>query len=443
MRAAPIGSDAPPSAPSSDDLRVGRLRAFLRPMFVIAIGFVVSYVAFAVWLRSAAFAITVFAILQYMACIRWSLRILDEGDVERSARVTGVSLLVMIGIGAPCLTFASTALVLIPLAGVAVVLPYVPPASLRRYMVGALGVTLWVVVAGEVLPPFFARPPEPIADAIVLAGAAASIALTLRMLWTDSVQLRTSLVEARAAADAAAAAVAVRDDFLSVASHELRTPLSALRLQVELLARKSDDEARTAAVERQTSRLVKLVDELLDVSRLSQGRLTLSPEPTSLAACAREVVGTLAGPLTKAGCEVTLRLDEEARGTWDRVRVEQVVTNLVENALKYGAGRPVDVEVGVQGEHAVLRVRDRGIGMKPEEAARVFRKFERAASARHYGGLGLGLWIAARIVDAHGGRIDVETAPGAGATFTVRLPRRSSLQQEIRSAERTGERTIG
>lgn len=240
-------------------------------------------------------------------------------------------------------------------------------------------------------------------DAITIAGAAAPVALTLRMLWSDFQRLHASL-------DAARRAVGVRDEFLSIASHELRTPVTALQLQIGLLRRGAGvDAARVEAIDKQAGRLARLVDELLDVSRLQDGVVSLRRAPTSLAACVRDVVAALQEPLRAAGCDATLTLDERATGAWDRARLEQVVANLVDNARKYGAGAPVDVEVCMDGAHAVLRVVDRGIGVAPADRAR-------------YGGLGLGLWITARIVAAHGGSVAVDGAPGRGATFTVRLP---------------------
>jgi len=166
------------------------------------------------------------------------------------------------------------------------------------------------------------------------------------------------------------------------------------------------------------------VDALLDVSRLTQGRLALTWEELDLTEVVREVAERFAQQAAKAGCELKVVAEERVVGRWDRLRLEQVVTNLLSNALKYGAGRPVHVEVEGESERAVLAVRDEGIGIEPEHLERIFGKFERAVSGRHYGGLGLGLYITRQIVQALEGTIEVESEPGHGATFRVVLPRR-------------------
>jgi PAS domain S-box-containing protein len=228
-------------------------------------------------------------------------------------------------------------------------------------------------------------------------------------------------------------AVALRDEFLSVASHELRTPVTSLQLAVQsALTVGSGSDAppgflRKAleSAERQTRRLGRLVDALLDVSRIQAGRLELQREPTDLCVIVRDVVALLGEDARRAGCDVTIATPVDGEpivGHWDRVRLEQVVTNLLSNAIKYGAGASIRVTVERAGGRARLAVRDRGIGVAPAERGRIFERFERAVSSKHYGGLGLGLYIVRRIVDAHGGAIGVESAPGAGAQFVVELP---------------------
>ena len=228
----------------------------------------------------------------------------------------------------------------------------------------------------------------------------------------------------------ARAAVRVRDDFLSVAGHELRTPLAAVLLQLESLERQLRSDAAdlpriAARVGKATAsavRLGDLIQELLDVSRITSGRLRLDPEPLDLAQLVGDVVGKLADAAALAGCELQVDLAAPVPGQWDRMRMEQVVGNLLANAIKYGAGAPIDVSLAASGDAAVLRVTDRGIGIEPRDLERIFGRFERAVSARHYGGFGLGLWIAREIVEAAGGAIAVASTPGQGATFTVTLP---------------------
>lgn len=226
----------------------------------------------------------------------------------------------------------------------------------------------------------------------------------------------------------AQAAVAARDEFLSIASHELRTPLAALKLAVQNLKRMLGGSAGAAgrrsleAAERQAGRLETLVAALLDVSRIQAGRLDLSLEEVDLGALVQETVAQFEEQLALSGCAVSVRAGGPLTGRWDRLRLGQVVTNLLSNAMKYGEGKPIEIEVEGDGERARLSVRDGGIGLGPEAQRRIFQRFVRAASSRNYGGLGLGLYIARRLAEAHGGTVGVRSEPGRGSTFTLVLP---------------------
>jgi PAS domain S-box-containing protein len=220
-------------------------------------------------------------------------------------------------------------------------------------------------------------------------------------------------------------AVRARDAFLSIASHELRTPLTTLGLQVEAMSRSNPPETteftqRCAAVKRQTKRLDRLVGMLLEVSRIATGRLTLDLEQVDMVEVVRDVV--VEASVGVKNRPIALHAEAPVVGNWDRLRLLQIATNLVGNAVKYGRGRPIDVTVRLDGEVAVLEVVDHGIGISAEDRERIFDRFERAVSERHYGGLGLGLWITREIVKVFGGEIAVQSAPGEGSTFTVRLP---------------------
>jgi signal transduction histidine kinase len=228
-------------------------------------------------------------------------------------------------------------------------------------------------------------------------------------------------------------AVRARDDFLSIASHELRTPLTPLRLQIgDLLDRARASElqaqpaekvtARLESVSRQVDRMARLVSNLLDVSRIMAGRVALERESVELVELVREVLERADPEVQRGRYQVSFEATPPLFGRWDRLRIEQVVTNLVSNALKYGEGKPVELCVQRKDGEALLEVRDHGIGVAPDQQERIFGRFERAVSARSYGGMGLGLYIVRRFVEAHGGTVRVESRLGEGSTFTVELP---------------------
>jgi signal transduction histidine kinase len=228
-------------------------------------------------------------------------------------------------------------------------------------------------------------------------------------------------------------ALGTRDEFLAIASHELYTPLTTLLLATQHLTKTAGftpvdaDVVRksTTAVARQAERLKALVGELLDVTRLTVGAPALDLRPHDMRDLVQRVLVDLQPQLERAKCDVRLHAPAPVQGKWDVVRVEQVVVNLLTNAMKFGAGKPIDVTVVGVGDRARLTIRDYGIGIEPARQESIFARFERAVPASHYGGLGLGLYICRRIVEAHGGCIRVESVPGAGATFVVDLPSRT------------------
>lgn len=249
-------------------------------------------------------------------------------------------------------------------------------------------------------------------------------------------ELRATLAEQRHAEAKALQAVVARDEFLAVASHELLTPLSALQLQVRLLeqdiaagrAQGGDRSALgLASMKRQVARMAALVDTVFRVSGLDRGQLVLDPRAIDLAAIVRAALSDLeasGGVLAP----VTLRLREPMNGSWDPTRVEQIVMNLLTNAMKYGDGKPVSIDLECEAHDSgwvSLSVSDQGCGIAPAEVDSIFEKFHRGQAGRRARGLGLGLFVVRELVAAMGGWISVSSTVGQGSTFRVSLPGRT------------------
>jgi signal transduction histidine kinase len=229
-------------------------------------------------------------------------------------------------------------------------------------------------------------------------------------------------------------AVRMRDDFMSMVSHELRTPLNTLYLEAQLrqlhlakgnLANFAPDRlpAMIERDQRQIRNMVRLIDDMLDVTRMRRDALSIQTKPVDLAVLAHAVVENLRHQAEAAGVAIALEVPAELHGVWDEFRIEQVLTNLLTNALRYGGGKPVEMVVQEVGDAARVSVRDHGIGIGPDDQERIFEQFERTDDSRkHAAGLGLGLYITRKIVGLHDGQIRVESTPGQGATFIVDLP---------------------
>ena len=285
----------------------------------------------------------------------------------------------------------------------------------------------------------FARPQlhESLLALQVFLGVVAIGVMLLGAVVTERSRVQEALREA----------VAVRDEFLSIAGHELRTPLSALGLELGSLHRRlqengaastsaraapdadSDSTSPASALAhraqraiRQVERLNQLINRLLEVSQLRLGHLPLERTEVDLRAPVQDVLERFTEQAEQADCRLELRAEGPVTGYWDPIRLEQVTTNLIANAIKYGPGKPIEVSVERQGSNAVLTVRDHGIGVPEGQVDRIFDRFARAAPTRHFGGLGLGLYIARQIVQAHGGTIQVGRQSGAGSSFVVQLP---------------------
>ena len=228
-------------------------------------------------------------------------------------------------------------------------------------------------------------------------------------------------------------AVRARDEFMSIASHELKTPLTSLQLLAQMAQRNLERDAERACetprvrklvsqTEKSVERLNRLVDDMLDSSRIAMGKLSFKLEDFDLTELVQEVVERMVPQVRASGGRVALVASRPARGRWDRFRIEQVVINLMTNAMRYGAGTPIEIGVDVDDEAAWFRIRDHGPGIAPDHQERIFHQYERATPHSSISGLGLGLFICREIVERHGGRIELQSDVGRGAAFSVRLP---------------------
>jgi PAS domain S-box-containing protein len=258
--------------------------------------------------------------------------------------------------------------------------------------------------------------------------------------------LKESEEQFRTLANSLAKAVKARDEFLSIASHELKTPLTSLKLQIQFRKRnltKGDSSFLSGEQlkkmidgdEKQINRLTRLVDDMLDISRLSTGKLNLNYEEIELGAVTKEVLERFSRQFEPGGNLIFLEIDRPVVGRWDHYRIEQVLINLLTNSIKYGAKKPIQLCIQVEGSNAKLTIRDQGIGISEEDQERIFKPFERAISAHEVSGLGLGLHITKQIVEAHGGSIYVQSELGKGSTFIVELPLVPSSAYELREFE--------
>lgn len=221
----------------------------------------------------------------------------------------------------------------------------------------------------------------------------------------------------------------LRDDFISIAAHELRNPLTPLSLDVEFLLRQAQrrdpgDAGEVASLERLQRNIrtfIRRASTLLDVSRLQSGHLSLERRSVALTDVVQRVLASSAPLAAQACCELRVQVEEDVIGEWDPDALEQIVENLISNALRYGAGAPVTVAVRRRDQAAELRVADLGMGIEVSEQEQIFTRFHRAPGAR-VPGFGVGLWITRQLARAMHGDVTVDSTPGAGATFILRVP---------------------
>ncbi|MEO5667850.1 MAG: PAS domain-containing sensor histidine kinase [Bdellovibrionota bacterium] len=232
----------------------------------------------------------------------------------------------------------------------------------------------------------------------------------------------------------AQAAVELRDQFISIASHELRTPLTPLKLANDILLDMLEDQTSVFSDQQvkkilqksgnQIGRITRLIDDMLDVSRISRGHFALRLEDFDMVETVDQILQIYSEEIAR--CSVRVRSPVSLPVRLDRMRTEQVITNLLKNALIYGNSRPIAISVRAYDDAAVFSIRDHGIGIETEKMSHIFERYERAVSSKNYGGLGLGLYIVQQVVNAHQGRVRVRSRLGSGSRFTVVLPRAAS-----------------
>ena len=305
-----------------------------------------------------------------------------------------------------------------------VIMPFLVWAALRFGMRGATAATLLTAII-SVWGTVMRRGPYVHPR---LATSLLFLQVSLSVVSITTLVLAVAVSERDRAAREAKQASRVREEFLSIASHELHTPLTSLVLSVQLLLDQKWQPPGAAAhlldvISRQVQKLTTIVSDLLVSTRLHEHRLPLQLEAVDLSDVVREVVGRVAGLLRQSGSSLTVRATRVICGTWDRARIEQIFTNLLSNAVKFGAGKPIELTIELESDRvARIVVQDHGIGIPTDRLPRVFDRFEQAVTDRHYGGLGLGLYIVHSLVELHHGTITVDSTPEYGSTFTVRLP---------------------
>jgi signal transduction histidine kinase len=234
----------------------------------------------------------------------------------------------------------------------------------------------------------------------------------------------------------------MRDEFMSMVAHELRTPLNTLFLETQMRTMQLErgdaalfDAERlnrmVARDGRQIRSMIRLIDDMLDVSRMRSGRLSIRPEPAELAELLARVVNDLGTQAAASGTTITLHATQTVNGTWDAFRIEQIVVNLLTNALRYGQKKPIEVLLGMDKNTALIQVKDQGQGISAADQKRIFQPFERGAGSNLSSGLGLGLYISQQLAKAHQGCITVQSEPGNGTVFSLHLPLNPAMQAPL------------
>jgi signal transduction histidine kinase len=275
---------------------------------------------------------------------------------------------------------------------------------------------------------------KPINPEILMAKVAVFVDLYRK---TEEIKAQKKLLEEAVEKfrenDELKAALLARDEFLSMASHELKTPITPLNLQMQTFIElfesgkhKDIDPSKLIRMLRtsqaQVDRLTRLIYDLVDVTKLTSKKLELQLAEADLRELVSKVIVDFETEIRKAKIEINLHLAPDVKGSWDAFRIEQIIINLLTNALKYGNAKPVNIYVKKENDKAILEIHDNGIGIAPENQARIFDRYERAVSGLNYGGLGLGLYISRQIAALHHGVIVVKSTQGEGSIFRMELP---------------------
>lgn len=228
----------------------------------------------------------------------------------------------------------------------------------------------------------------------------------------------------------------MREEFMSLVAHEMRTPLNTLFLEVQVrlsqlakndlsLFTPEQLQKMLGRSERQLKSIMRLIEDMLDVSRIKNGKLSIQPQDANLSQLVRRLAEDLTPLAKESEAEFVLEIDAEVEGHWDAFRIEQIIINLMTNAIRYGKGKPVHVSLVMEGEHAVIKVADQGVGIAEHEQKKIFEAFERSGDNEVKAGLGLGLYISKKLAEAHAGEISVSSQKDSGSTFVLRLPLKS------------------
>lgn len=272
----------------------------------------------------------------------------------------------------------------------------------------------------------------------VLIGIASKVNISMR---EKEEQYRKLVEKEKQARERAEDAIKARDEFLSIASHELKTPLTTITLRIQstldsilnnTLANFSGEKlvGSLNIAHEQTRRLQMLIKDLLDFSLITRGKLDLQLNEGNLNDIVKGTIDRFEDHLELANCSLRLETTGEIPGLWDQIRLEQALSNLLTNAIKYGEGSPIEVTIEKEGHTAKISVKDNGIGIEPKKQKAIFERFQRATEDEKFQGLGVGLFIVKQIIDAHGGKVSVKSKLGKGSTFIIELPIKEKAKEE-------------